>query len=123
MGDNVWAANRNGAWPLGPRCRDRVFDQRSGHRRAVVDVRRQRPYRDRILGEGHPYLRVLLHTPATVATQYHGTCTTSVCMGAVSPNYFISPNVWVQIDLPFASLTSGTAPFNPALLSAIEFQP
>jgi hypothetical protein len=73
--------------------------------------------------KGTGYLRVLMHTPATVATQYHGTCTTSVCMGAVSRNYLLSPNVWVVIDLPFASLTSGTAPFNPGLLSAIEFQP
>ena len=73
--------------------------------------------------KGKDYVRVLLHTPATVATQYHGTCTASVCMGAVSRNFFISPNVWVLIDLPFAELTSGTAPFNPALLSAIEFQP
>ena len=31
--------------------------------------------------------------------------------------------MWVEIGLTFASLTSGTAPFDPALLSAIEFQP
>ena len=27
------------------------------------------------------------------------------------------------ITVPFSSLTSGTAPFNPAQLAAIEFQP
>ena len=73
--------------------------------------------------KGPPYVRVLLHIPATVATQFHGTCGTPVCIGAITQNFYLSPNVWNYIQFTFASLTSGNAPFDPAQLSAVEFQP
>lgn len=68
-------------------------------------------------------VRVLFHVPATIGTQYHGTCTTSVCQGALSPNYSLTSIAWTTVTVPWSSLTSGTAPFNPSQLAAIEFQP
>jgi hypothetical protein len=73
--------------------------------------------------KGTGSVRILLQIPATVATQYHGTCTSAVCVGAVSPSSPLAPDTWKEIGIPFSSLTSGNAPFNPALLAAIEFQP
>jgi hypothetical protein len=68
-------------------------------------------------------VRVLFHVPATVATQYHGTCTASVCQGALSRVYPLTPDTWTAISIPWSSLTPGTSPFDPAQLAAIEFQP
>jgi len=73
--------------------------------------------------KGMGTVRILLQIPATVATQYHGTCTISACMGAVSSSRALSPTTWVQISIPFSSLTSGNATFLPSALAAVEFQP
>ena len=68
-------------------------------------------------------VRVLFHVPATIGTQYHGTCTASVCQGALSRDYSLSPNGWTLVTVPWSTLTSGTALFTPSQLAAIEFQP
>ena len=44
-------------------------------------------------------------------------------MGALTQNFYLSPNVWNYIQFTFASLTPGNVPFDPAQLSAVEFQP
>jgi hypothetical protein len=77
----------------------------------------------RFYAKGTFGVRVLLQIPATVATQYHGTCTVSNCLGALSSNYPTTSDSWSVVSVPFTSLTSGNATFNPAVLAAIEFQP
>src|SRR5262249_25643048 len=69
--------------------------------------------------------RVLLQTLETESTTYGGLCTlpTLTCAGNEAPIVGLSGNDWMQLAVPFAALANGTAPFNPAHVATVEFQP
>jgi hypothetical protein len=68
-------------------------------------------------------LRIIGQTSATESTTYGGTCTlpTLECAGNET-TITLSASVWNEYEVPFASLTGGTVPFDPSDIWSIEFQ-
>jgi hypothetical protein len=70
-------------------------------------------------------LKLIVQTAATESTTYGGHCTlpTLSCAGNEAPVGTLSATDWRLVQIPFASLTNGTAAFNRAEIWSIEFQP
>jgi len=66
-------------------------------------------------------LQVIVSTVETTASAYGGTCSAASCSGN-RLDITLDPTTWTSYKVPFSSLASGNALFNPQHVLTIDFQ-